>query len=90
MDPRGRPAQWSAGLAAALESGEVLFFPDLAFAVHESERPLFSPAIVTTAKNISFDPRSGRIGGLAQRRVGRGRAPGSGLTVQPRVGGVRR
>ena len=44
----------------------MLFFPKLAFAVRASERPLFSPAIVTTAKNISFDPRSGRVGGLAQ------------------------
>jgi hypothetical protein len=57
---------WSAGLAASLESGDVLFFPDLAFAVREPERPLFSPSIVTTAKNISFDPRSGRIAGLAR------------------------
>jgi 3-deoxy-D-manno-oct-2-ulosonic acid (Kdo) hydroxylase len=55
----------SAGLAAALESGDVLFFPKLAFPVHESERPLFSPAIVTTAKNISFDPRRGRVAGVA-------------------------
>ena len=58
--------QLSAGLAAALEGGDVLFFPKLAFAVRASERPLFSPAIVTTAKNISFDPRNGRVGGLAR------------------------
>jgi hypothetical protein len=54
-----------AGLAAALEAGDVLFFPSLAFAVRPIERPLFSPAIATTAKNISFDPRTGRVGGIA-------------------------
>ena len=58
--------QLSGGLSASLESGDVLFFPKLAFAVRASERPLFSPAIVTTAKNISFDPRSGRVGGMAR------------------------
>jgi hypothetical protein len=58
--------QLPAGLAAALEAGDVLFFPKLAFAVRASEQPLFSPAIVTTAKNISFDPRSGRVGGVAR------------------------
>ena len=56
----------STGLAAALESGDVLFFPGLAFAVLGSEHRLFSPVMVTTAKNISFDPRSGRIGGLSR------------------------
>jgi hypothetical protein len=56
----------SPGLAAALEAGDVLFFPKLAFAVLDSERPLFSRAMVTTAKNISFDPRSGRVGGMAR------------------------
>jgi len=56
----------SDGLAAALESGDVLFFPALAFSVGAAERRLFSPAMVTTAKNISFDPRSGRVGGLAR------------------------
>jgi hypothetical protein len=58
--------QPSAALAAALEAGDVLFFPNLAFAVRASERSLFSPAIVTTAKNISFDPRTGRVGGIAR------------------------
>jgi hypothetical protein len=67
-------ASWTPGtgdershsLAAALESGDVLFFPALAFPVGAAERRLFSPAMVTTAKNISFDPRSGRVGGLAR------------------------
>ena len=54
-----------AGAAAALESGDVLFLPGLEFEVRPSEQSLFSPAIVTAAKNISFDPRSGSLKGTA-------------------------
>jgi hypothetical protein len=54
-----------AGAAAALESGDVLFLPGLEFEVRSSEQSLFSPAIVTAAKNISFDPRSGSLKGTA-------------------------
>src|SRR3984957_1304308 len=54
-----------AGAAAALESGDVLFLPGLEFEVRPSEQSLFSPAIVTVAKNISFDPRSGSLKGTA-------------------------
>jgi hypothetical protein len=51
--------------AAALESGDLLFLPSLAFEVAPSELRLFSPGLVATAKNVSFDPRSGRLGGTA-------------------------
>jgi hypothetical protein len=54
-----------AGAAAALESGDVLFLPGLEFDLRPSERTLLSPAIVTAAKNISFDPRSGSLKGTA-------------------------
>jgi hypothetical protein len=54
-----------AGAAAALESGDVLFFPGLEFETRPSERSLLSPALITAAKNISFDPRSGSLGGTA-------------------------
>jgi hypothetical protein len=60
--PRGLPPTEA---ASALESGDVLFFPNLAFASDASEQSLFSPAIVATAKNISFDPATGRLGGTA-------------------------
>jgi hypothetical protein len=53
------------GAAAALESGDVLFLPGLEFEIKFSERPLFSRAIVTAAKNISFDPRRGSLKGAA-------------------------
>ncbi|MEO8259547.1 MAG: Kdo hydroxylase family protein [Acidobacteriota bacterium] len=52
------------GLAAALESGAVLFFPNLPFEIDAAESALFSQSLATTAKNISFDPRSGRLGGI--------------------------
>lgn len=47
---------------AAVEAGNLLVFPKLGFAVQPDERSLFSPA-VATAKNVSFDPSSGRVGG---------------------------
>jgi len=47
----------------ALETGDVLFFPDLRFTVEPREAPLFTPAILGRAKNASFDPRTNRIGG---------------------------
>lgn len=42
---------------AALESGQVLFFPHLPFALREAERPLLTPDLFRgRAKNISLDP----------------------------------
>jgi hypothetical protein len=45
-----------------LEGGRVLFFPYLPFGVSPREAQLFSPSIAT-AKNVSFDSTSGRLGG---------------------------
>jgi hypothetical protein len=47
----------------ALESGRVLFLPHCGFCVTESERKLLSPAVVNKSKNVSYDPRSGALGG---------------------------
>jgi hypothetical protein len=55
---------------AGLEEGAVLFFPALRFEVGAGESTLFSPSIAT-AKNVSFDPGSGRLGGAA---LGEGQA----------------
>jgi len=45
----------------ALESGQVLFFPQLAFRLQPSERSLLSPGLSSgRSKNISLDP-SGRL-----------------------------
>ncbi len=50
-----------AAAIAALESGKVLFFPHLAFALREDERVLLSPEMSNgRAKNISLDP-SGKL-----------------------------
>jgi len=54
-------------VVANLEAGDVLFFPALGFAIDQQEIPFFSPALVRAAKNISFDPRTGRVGGAADR-----------------------
>jgi hypothetical protein len=51
---------------AALECGQVLFFPALRFEVLPHEADLLSPAIADPrSKNISFDLNTGRIGGVA-------------------------
>src|ERR1700749_1676708 len=47
----------------ALEAGEVLFLPDLRFEVETSEGLLFTPSILGSSKNASYDPLSGRLGG---------------------------
>jgi hypothetical protein len=48
-----------------LECGGVLFLPDLPFECDPDESPLLSPAILSSAKNASFDPASGSVGGTA-------------------------
>jgi hypothetical protein len=47
----------------SLERGDVLFLPRLRFAVHADESVLFTPAILGSSKNASFDPAGGRVGG---------------------------
>src|SRR5262245_28282100 len=48
---------------AALEAGDVLFCPGLRFEVAAGERSLFTPAILGSAKNASYDPAADRLGG---------------------------
>ena len=47
----------------ALEAGNVLLLEDLRFETRAQEAPLFTPAILGSSKNASFDPASGRLGG---------------------------
>ena len=62
---------WSAPVVAdpapaattALEAGDVLLIPTLRFAVDAGEAVLFTPSILGTSKNASYDPASGRVGG---------------------------
>src|SRR5713226_4609810 len=51
--------------APALERGDVLFFPGLAFNVEGQESQVFSPSVVRSAKQVAFDPATGRIVGTA-------------------------
>ena len=53
----------SADAVAALERGDVLFFPRLPFVVQPGEAAIFSPEILSTSKNASFDPSGKRVGG---------------------------
>jgi 3-deoxy-D-manno-octulosonic acid hydroxylase-like protein len=48
---------------APLEAGDVVFLPQLRFAIEPSETMLFTPAILGSAKNASFDPATGRVSG---------------------------
>lgn len=47
----------------ALERGSVLFFPHLPFVVQSDESEIFSPTILSSSKNTSFDPQRGTVGG---------------------------
>jgi hypothetical protein len=49
----------------ALEAGEVLCYPALRFAVDTTEAALFTPAILGSSKNASYDPASDRLGGTS-------------------------
>jgi hypothetical protein len=57
------PGPGALDLVRHLEHGDVLFFPRLRFHIRADEASLFSPAILSSAKNASFDPATGRIGG---------------------------
>jgi hypothetical protein len=49
--------------AATLEAGDVLFLPNLQFHIEPVESVLFTPAILGSSKNASFDPSTGGLGG---------------------------
>jgi 3-deoxy-D-manno-oct-2-ulosonic acid (Kdo) hydroxylase len=50
---------------ACLESGNVLWQKEGLFAVSAREQPLFSPSVLASGKNVSFDPATGQVGGSA-------------------------
>src|SRR5206468_12513322 len=57
------PPDVPAAVRSALESGQVVFCPALPFVVDDRERSLFTPAILGSSKNTSYDPATGRLGG---------------------------
>ncbi len=48
-----------------LERGDVIVLPHFRVAIEPAERSLFTPSILASAKNASFDPGSGRLSGTA-------------------------
>ena len=55
--------------SVGIEAGQVLFLPELSFAREPRESILFTPAILGSAKNTSFDPATGRLGGTTASGV---------------------
>ena len=51
--------------AGALEGGQVLVFPSLAYSVSADGRRFLTPAVLHKSKNVSYDPATGRVGGSA-------------------------
>jgi len=49
----------------ALESGSIIFMPELAFALEADEQALLDPSVANTSisKNVSYDPEDGSVGG---------------------------
>lgn len=56
-----------------LEHGCVLYLPNLSFPVERDEAALFSPAILSSSKNASYDPSTGRVGGTTLKGADRDR-----------------
>jgi hypothetical protein len=57
-DEQGRAVQ-------ALEHGQVLFFPRLAYPLVGGERKYLSPRVLHKAKNVSYDPATGAVSGTS-------------------------
>ena len=57
------PAGTIESVGRSVEAGDVIFLPHLCFVVEPIESSLFTPAILGSSKNTSFDPASGRLGG---------------------------
>ena len=57
------PAEAIPAAGRALEMGDVVFLPDLRFEVEPAETLLFTPAILGSSKNASYDPATARLGG---------------------------
>jgi hypothetical protein len=56
----------------AIEAGQVLFLPHYGFPITETERQLFSPAILRKhVKNVSYNPATGGLAGISDSEVSR-------------------
>jgi hypothetical protein len=52
-------------LTAALETGKVVSIPGMNFKLSEEELKLLDPRILAKAKNVSYNPANGKIGGTS-------------------------
>jgi hypothetical protein len=52
-------------LTAALETGKVISIPGMNFALSQEELKLLDPRILAKAKNVSYNPANGKIGGTS-------------------------
>src|SRR6266511_4911675 len=57
------PAKVASAAQDAIEAGDVIYFPALRFAVEAGEETLFTPSILGSSKNASYDPAADRLGG---------------------------
>jgi hypothetical protein len=57
------PASMADAAVQALEAGQIIFFPRLAFELAESDRRFLTPSAVQGAMNVSFNPQNGKVGG---------------------------
>src|SRR3954462_789757 len=58
-----QPAGVQDAAITALESGSVVFLPHLSFELEPPELTFLDPASVHGAKNVSFNPANGKLGG---------------------------
>jgi 3-deoxy-D-manno-octulosonic acid hydroxylase-like protein len=56
------PLEHAGRAPACLEAGNVVWQRDGFFTVTTAEAPLYSPSVLTSGKNVSFDPATGRVG----------------------------
>jgi hypothetical protein len=61
-DPSFSSRERQAALSA-LEQGQTLYFPSLAFPLSDAERRFLDPAILGRAKNVSYNPATSALGG---------------------------
>jgi len=65
MSSQVLPWAHAAPATACLESGNVVFQERGFFAPGTGEAALFSPSVLSSGKNVSFDPATGHVGGSA-------------------------
>ena len=59
------PPEVEARATGALEDGSVIVLPNLPFPMTDDEKKLLDPRILAKAKNVSYNPATGRLGGTS-------------------------